>query len=112
MRSGIVVLHSRQALLRDLVRHILEPDFEVLDEDAWRARQEQSAPPAPAGIHLLIAPPDEMPQDAALLARQIAAPTVIILGGDGRWGARVRDGVVQQLLVDLAPESLRELVRG
>ena len=112
MTTGTVVLHSAPPLLRDLVRHLLEPEFEVVDVAAWRARQVHIPEAAgAAGVHLVVAPPDALPEDAPDLARTANAPTVIVLGGHGRWGARLHHGTLQRVLLDLTPDALRDLVR-
>jgi len=114
MTTGTVVLHSAPPLLRDLVRHLLEPEFEVVDVAAWRARQVQpaDAPASPAtAVHVVVAPAGAMPEDAPELAQAADAPTVIILGGNGRWGARIHQGTIQRVLLDLTPDALRDLVR-
>ncbi len=114
MTTGTVVLHTAPPLLRDLVRHLLEPEFEVVDVAAWRARQAQHGEASGTttdGIHLLVAPLGTMPEEAPDLARTTNAANVIILGDNGRWGARVQRGLIQRVLLDLTPDALRELVR-
>ncbi|HEX4934496.1 MAG TPA: hypothetical protein VFV33_15005 [Gemmatimonadaceae bacterium] len=108
------MLHSAPPLLRDLVRRLLEPEFEVVEADAWHARQAQheDAPALPtAGVHLLVAPAGARPEHAPDLARRANATTVIIVGDNGRWGARVHHGTLQRVLLDLTPDALRDLVR-
>ncbi|MCC6928111.1 MAG: hypothetical protein IT359_03870 [Gemmatimonadaceae bacterium] len=115
MATGTVVLHPAPPLLRDLVYRLLEPGYEVVDIAEWRARQAQrpgAAAPIADDVHLVVAPSGARPEDAALLARSTSFPTVIILGGNGRWGVRVEGGAVQRVLVEVTPEALRGLVRG
>ena len=94
-------------MLRDLVRALLTPTFDVVDGERWGS----GAWPRPAAVVARVEVGAR--HEAAAVARSAGGDVpVVVLSPDARWAGRFVSGTLTREAEELTPDEMRDLMTG